>query len=65
MSSELETRSEVGVILDRAPKLEKAFGKWLGAILTWKALSAIRPRSILTAFAISIISAAAAVFWPR
>lgn len=65
MSSELEARSDVGVILDRAPKLEKAYGRWLGAILTWKALSAIKPRSILTGVLISIFSAAAAAFWPK
>ena len=63
MSSELEGRSEVGVVLQNAPQLRKAYGPILGAILTWKALSGIRPRSILVSVLISIFSAAAGAYW--
>lgn len=56
-------RSDVGVILQNAPNLRKAYGPVLGAILTWKALSAIKPRSILMGVLISIFSAAAGVYW--
>lgn len=64
MSSELEGRgSDVGVVLQNAPRLEKAYGKLLGALLTWKALSAIKPRNILAGLLISIFSAAAGAYW--
>jgi hypothetical protein len=66
MSIEQEAgRSEVGVVLENAPKLQKAYGKLLGALLTWKALSAVKPRNILTTLVVSIVSVAAAVFWPK
>lgn len=66
MSSELESRSsDVSVVLGNAPQLRGAYGKILGAILTWKALSAVKPRSIFTAIAIAILSAVAGHCWPK
>lgn len=65
MSSELEGRSEVGVVLQNAPQLRKAYGPILGAILTWKALSASRPRGFGFGLLLSIYAAAAGAFWHR
>lgn len=55
--------SEVGAVLDRAPKLEKSYGKLMGAVLTWKALSSLRPRNLLVSLFLSICFAAAGAYW--
>lgn len=39
--------SEVGVVLQNARRLEKAYGRFWGVDLTWKALSVLKPRGIL------------------
>lgn len=58
-----ESDSGVRAVLENAPRLEKAYGRFLGAVLTRRALSAIKPRRSIKAVFLSILSAAAGLWW--
>ena len=59
MSIEPNMRSDVGEILQTSPRLVRSYGRVLGAVLTWKALTAVQRRNLLGGALVSILSAAA------
>ena len=58
-----EAKAEIEKVLEAAPTLKRSFGKVIGGLLMWKALSVLRPRRTIQAIILSICSAVAAVSW--